>query len=87
MFKFWQQRELHVKEVAFGDCVPQTSGLRNQSPVHDMREKGESNYANISNLHPTIIKWTNHVRVKVMYLYYSNKGNPFICCLVSHVES
>ena len=42
MFKFWQQCELHVKEVAIGECVPQTSGLR---------KKGEGNYANNSNLY------------------------------------
>ena len=85
MFKFWWQRELHVKEVAFGECVPQTSRLRNHSPVHDMRKKSESNYANNSNLYPIITELTNRVRVKVMYVYlcnYSNKSNPFICCLV-----
>ena len=91
MFKFWRQRELHAKEVAIGECVLRTSGLRNQSPVHDMKKKGgENNYANNSNLHPVITKLTKHVRVKVMYFYcsnYSNEGNPFICCLVSRIES
>ena len=62
MFKFWRQRELHAKEVAIRECVPQISELRNQSPAHDTREKGESNYANISNLYPIITKSTNHVR-------------------------
>ena len=39
MFKFWRQRELHAKEVAICECAPQTSGLRDQSPVRDMEKK------------------------------------------------
>jgi len=56
MFKFWRQHELHAKEVAICECAPQTSGLRDQSPVRDLKKKkkkkkkekektGESNYA------------------------------------------
>ena len=39
MFKFWRQREFHAKEVAICECAPQTSGLRDQSPVRDMEKK------------------------------------------------
>ena len=49
MFKFWRQRELHAKEVAICECAPQTSGLRDQSSVRDMKKK--SNYAINSNLY------------------------------------
>jgi len=31
--------ELHAKEFAFGECAPQTSGLRDQSPVRDMKKE------------------------------------------------
>jgi len=53
---------MHAKEVAICECAPQTSGLRDQSPVRDMKKQtskqtnkqkktGESNYANNSNLY------------------------------------
>ena len=59
MFKFWRQHELHAKDVAICECAPQTSELREQSPVRDMKKKkkrqeektGESIYANNSNLY------------------------------------
>jgi len=83
MFKFWQQCELHVKKVAIGECVLQTSGLRKKKVKAIM-------LIIVTCTYPIITKLTSEVRVKDTYIYlhnYSNEGNPFICCLVLCIES
>jgi len=73
---------MHAKEVAIGERVPQTSGLRKKKVKAVM-------LIIVTCMYPIITKLTSHVRVKVIYIYlhnYSNEGNPFICCLVLRIE-
>ena len=72
MFKFWRQRELHAKEVAICECAPQTSGLRDQSPVRDMEKKN-----NKKNNQKQKNKQTNKQTKKTGESNYTNNSNLY----------
>jgi len=69
MFKFWRQRELHAKAVAIWECAPQTSGLRDQSPVRDTKKQVRVIMLNNSNLYRISY---NKVDEQGLYLYLYN---------------